>query len=51
VRLQHAMGMLGDTGTTVAEVADRCGFNDVTYFCRVFKQQLGVTPSQFRKRG
>lgn len=50
VRLQHAMGMLGDTGTTVAEVADRCGFNDVTYFCRVFKQQLGLTPSQFRRR-
>ena len=50
VRLQHAMGMLGDAGITVAEVAERCGFKDVTYFCRVFKQQLGVTPSQFRRR-
>ncbi|MGM7628888.1 AraC family transcriptional regulator [Serratia marcescens] len=30
------------------EVANRCGFTDVNYFCRVFKQKTGLTPSQYR---
>lgn len=24
------------------------GYGDVNYFCRVFKQKTGVTPSQYR---
>lgn len=30
------------------EVASRCGYTDVNYFCRVFKQKTGLTPSQYR---
>lgn len=53
VRLQNAMGMLksGSDARTVSEVAARCGFRDLTYFCRVFKSQVGVTPGEFRKQG
>lgn len=31
-------------------VALRCGFSSPNYFCRVFRQHLGVTPAQFRAR-
>lgn len=30
------------------EVASRCGYMDVNYFCRVFKQKTGLTPSLCR---
>lgn len=51
VRLQNAMGMLKGGTDTVSQVAAGCGFSNSPYFCRVFKDQLGVTPGQFRKRG
>ena len=33
----------------VTEIAFMCGFNDSTHFSRRFKQQVGISPSQFRK--
>ena len=33
----------------VTEIAFMCGFNDSTHFSRRFKQQVGVSPSNFRK--
>lgn len=36
------------TGTmTVAEIATAAGFSDSAYFCRVFKQKTGRTPSEY----
>jgi AraC-like DNA-binding protein len=51
VRLQNAMGMLRGGNATVSEVAAHCGFRDVTYFCRVFRTHVGLTPATFRKQG
>jgi AraC-like DNA-binding protein len=31
-------------------VAQRCGFAGANYLCRVFRQQYGLTPMEFRKR-
>lgn len=33
----------------ITEVAFMCGFNDSTHFSRRFKQQAGISPSEFRK--
>ncbi len=33
---------------TVSEVCYRAGFNDMPYFCRVFKRLKGVSPLQYR---
>ena len=33
----------------VTEIAFMCGFNDSTHFSRRFKQQVGISPSKFRK--
>ena len=30
-------------------VADYCGFNSRKYFHRVFKESLGMTPTQYQK--
>ena len=33
----------------ITEIAFMCGFNDSTHFSRRFKQQVGISPSAFRK--
>ena len=50
-RLALAREMLmSDPKLTVSEVSDRCGFTNVSYFCAVFKRELGCSPLAYRKR-
>jgi AraC-like DNA-binding protein len=37
-------------GRTITEIAFASGFNSAAHFTRVFKDEYGVTPSQFRNR-
>ncbi|MCL2544990.1 MAG: AraC family transcriptional regulator [Clostridia bacterium] len=46
IRLNHAEDMLGSGEYNVNEVAAACGFSDVFYFSRVFKEHRGVAPSR-----
>lgn len=49
LRLDKAMSMLLEhPEMSVAEIAERCGFEDCNYFSVVFKKQTGTTPSRFR---
>ena len=47
VRLQSAKEFLESGFYSVGEVAMRCGFDDVSYFCRFFKKHTGLTPLEF----
>lgn len=47
LRLEAAQAALRAT-PTVAEAANRCGFEDPNYFARWFRQQTGQTPSAWR---
>jgi len=49
-RIFHAVELLQQTDVTIHEVANKCGFQDQAYFCRVFKKIHGVTPGQIRKK-
>jgi AraC family 4-hydroxyphenylacetate 3-monooxygenase operon regulatory protein len=46
--LLEARRLLTFSQIPVNEIAGALGFDDVGYFCRFFKRQLGVTPSAFR---
>lgn len=48
-RLEQAVRLLTATDMSVMEIALECGFNDCSYFIRVFKKQKQVTPNQYRK--
>ena len=50
MRMEKAKRMLASSETPVSEIAMKCGFEDISYFGRVFKQTFNVTPSQYRKR-
>jgi len=47
--LHRAADLLSDTDLSVQQIADRLGYRDVAYFHRVFKQQTGTTPLEYRQ--
>lgn len=49
IRLGHASRLLIDTTDTIAEVAFKCGFNNMSHFNRLFKRRKHVTPKDFRE--
>ncbi|MCI8511852.1 MAG: AraC family transcriptional regulator [Lachnospiraceae bacterium] len=48
-RLQYAAGLLRSTGQTVSEIAASCGFWDMSYFTKAFRQLYGATPTAYRR--
>ena len=49
VRIRAAKSLLIETDLNVSSVATQTGFTDPSYFARFFRQQLGVSPSEFRR--
>jgi AraC-like DNA-binding protein len=47
-RVERAKQMLSGTSLNVEQVQKLCGFTTRTYFHRVFKRVVGVTPAEFR---
>lgn len=45
-RLREACRLMVNPNITVTDVAFAVGFNDVSYFSRMFKRHLGVSPSE-----
>ncbi|MEV8250116.1 GyrI-like domain-containing protein [Microbacterium sp. NPDC076768] len=50
VRLQRAVAMLADS-VPVREVAERCGYPNVSSFTRAFRTAIGTTPAEYRTSG
>lgn len=49
-RLKKAYQLLEDTDDTISAISNRCGFNSISYFNRVFKREYGITPSECRSK-
>lgn len=49
-RLNEAAALLTSGDDTVLAVAERCGFDNLSYFNRVFKRKFGMTPREYRER-
>lgn len=49
IRMEKAKRLLASTEQAIGDIATTCGFEDTSYFTRVFKQMFNVTPSQYRK--
>lgn len=48
IRLGHVIRMLIDTDESVAEIASKCGFNNMANFNRIFRNKKYCTPKEFR---
>ena len=47
-RMEHAKELLSKTDTSVSVIADTIGIRNYTYFCKLFKQHIGTTPTTYR---
>ncbi len=48
LRLERAKTLIREGGRTMAEISYAVGFNDPHYFSRIFKQEFGMTPTEYR---
>ena len=51
LKVERAAGVLVGSDLSLADVADSCGFQDQSWFSRVFKRYMGVSPGRFRESG
>jgi LacI family transcriptional regulator len=49
VRFGRVQRLLADTDLSLAEIADRCGFEHPQYMAESFKKHFGITPGAFRQ--
>lgn len=47
-RLEKAAEKLNSGKESVSQVAYACGFNNISYFIRAFREKYGVTPKKYR---
>lgn len=50
-RMRLAVNLLLTTRLQVQTIAQYCGFLDVNYFSRLFRQSVGVSPTEYRRQG
>jgi len=51
VRFGRVQRLLADTDLSLAEIADRCGFEHPQYMAESFKKHFGITPGAYRTGG
>jgi AraC-like DNA-binding protein/ligand-binding sensor protein len=51
IRIEKAAAMLAETDKTLNETADECGFEDQSWFSKIFKHYTGVSPGKYRETG
>lgn len=49
IRLNHAKHLLMNTDDTIESIAISSGFETPTYFYKVFRNNMNITPSQYRE--
>ncbi|WP_194287422.1 response regulator [Gracilibacillus oryzae] len=50
LRINKAKNYLEHTVEKVSSIAEKVGYSDVKYFSKVFKQETGFLPSEYRKK-
>jgi AraC-like DNA-binding protein len=48
--VSEAKNLLKGSDNNIAETAYALGFENLPYFSRLFKKQVGVSPNQFKKQ-
>ena len=49
-RIQESQKLLEDTDMSIADVAQAVGYENMTYYNRVFKKYVETSPLQYRKK-
>ncbi len=49
VRLHQALRLLSLHQYSISEISDQTGFSSIQYFSRIFKERMGLSPSEYAK--
>lgn len=50
IKIRAATELIQNEKLSLTDIATRCGFNSSSYFCKVFKNEKGVSPAAYRKQ-
>ena len=50
IRTAKACDLLENTDLSIAQISEKVGYSEHSYFCRVFKKVTGKTPSVYRRK-
>ena len=50
LRIASSLNLMKEPNLNISDIAEKCGFNSERTFFRVFKEQCGITPKQYRQR-
>ena len=48
IRMQKARELLLETNLKVSDICLKVGYSNLSYFCKTFLENFGVTPDKFR---
>ncbi len=48
-RIEASLFLLKETDTSIEEVSQKTGFKSASYYTKLFKQQMGITPLKYKK--
>ena len=48
-RVERSAELLRSTDMSVEEIAQRTGFSGTSYYCKIFKKQMGISPFRYRR--
>jgi AraC-like DNA-binding protein/mannose-6-phosphate isomerase-like protein (cupin superfamily) len=50
LKIHHARSIMLTTDLTLQEIAERCGYDSIYTFSRTFRNEIGISPSLYRKK-
>ena len=50
IKITQACRMMKAGNSSMTQIAMECGFNSSSYFCKVFKKERGISPTEYRKK-
>ena len=50
IRMDKARELLMKTNRKISDICIQVGYTNVSYFCRSFRNEYGVTPDQYRRQ-
>jgi AraC-like DNA-binding protein/ligand-binding sensor protein len=51
LRVEKAAALLTETDSSLSEIAWACGFEDQSWFSKIFKSYTGISPRKYREQG
>lgn len=50
IKVREACNMMREGKHNLTEIATACGFNSASYFCKVFKAEKGISPTEYKRK-